>query len=326
MNIFVMGAGQFGTALGSHLAKKTKSAVWIWTRNESQRDEINQKHTNDRVFTDLKLPHNLVATCDKNQMSQADLVLLAVPTQSLEDCLADFQDNLKKPSIFVSTLKGIEINRSLFPSSILQKYIDTRQQAILQLSGPSFADEILAELPTAVSLACSNLKLGETVQNLFHTPFFRTYLLDDLRGLEVCGAMKNIIAIAAGAAEGLGFKSNSHAALITRGLAEMMRMTHMLGGKEETCMGLGGVGDLFLTCSSRQSRNFRLGYRLCSGEKVDEILKSMTSEGYYTVKAIIGMKGDLDLPICEEVYKVLYKKRSIQEGLMSLLQREMKHE
>jgi len=330
--VLVLGAGNFGTCLAQHLALNG-SDVCLWSRHPDVVDSINQNHINPSYLSDIELAKNLVATSELNEeaVSSAEVILLAVPTQALRSVLNHIKPFSSEAQLLVCAAKGIEIDTLKFPREIIESVLGREvARGAVFLSGPSFAREVVQRLPTAVSLASEDPKRCLEAQNLFHADVFRAYSSDDPIGLEVAGALKNVIAIASGAVTGLGFESNSRAAMVTRGLAEITRMGVALGANPLTFNGLGGVGDLFLTCSSEKSRNFSLGYKLAKGKKVDEILSSMGSvaEGYYTTKAVheLAKKLKVQMPICDQVYEVLYEGKPIKEAVKYLLTREAKPE
>jgi glycerol-3-phosphate dehydrogenase (NAD(P)+) len=331
-SVLVIGAGNFGTCLAQHLAINGHK-VMLWAREPEIRDSISSNHRNPKYLREIPLSHDLTATCDLSptMIKKYSIVVLAVPTQFLRSVLEKIRKDFPREILLVSAVKGMEIETGKLPDQIVADVLGPGvAQDLVALSGPSFAIEVALKLPTAVTMAGRNKSRVEWGQRVFHAPFFRVYASSDIIGLEVAGALKNVIAIASGACEGLGFQANSRAALITRGLAEITRAGVALGANPLTFKGLSGVGDLFLTCTSEKSRNFTVGYRLGRGEKLADILATLGSvaEGVHTAKSAysFGQKLHVDLPIALEVYRVLYEDKPIKEAVLALLNREAKAE
>ncbi len=330
--ILVLGSGNFGTCLAQHLALNGCD-VCVWSHHSDVVDSINKHHRNPRYLSSAQLAKNMTATSDLSEetVAMSGVILLAIPTQALRSVLSKVKNLITESHLLICAAKGIEIESLEFPGGIIESVLGPGvAKSAVFLSGPSFASEVVQRLPTAVSLASENPERCFESQKLFHADVFRAYSSDDPTGLEVAGALKNVIAIASGAVTGLGFESNSRAALVTRGLAEITKVGVALGAKPLTFTGLGGVGDLFLTCSSEKSRNFSLGYQLAKGKQAKDILSSMGSvaEGYYTAKAVhdLGRKLKVQIPICDQVYKVLYENKPIEDAVRDLLTREAKPE
>jgi glycerol-3-phosphate dehydrogenase (NAD(P)+) len=252
------------------------------------------------------------------------------PTQTMREVLLGIKKFWRPELLLICAAKGIEIGSLKLPTDIISEILgpDVAAKSAF-LSGPSFASEIAAHQPTAVAVASRDANRAAWAQELFHAAHFRVYTSDDPIGLEVAGALKNIVAIAAGASVGIGFQMNSRAALITRGLAEITRIGVALGANPLTFKGLGGVGDLFLTCTSEKSRNFSVGFRLGKGEQLENVLKEVgVAEGVTTAKAAYDLVNKLgvDAPIMTEVYRVLYEGKPIAQAVMDLLTREAKPE
>ncbi|MCX6130018.1 MAG: NAD(P)-dependent glycerol-3-phosphate dehydrogenase [Proteobacteria bacterium] len=330
--ISVLGSGNFGTCLAQHLAQKAYP-VTLWGRSQSIADSINQQHRNPRYLSHITLSPRLKATTELSHelLKSTQFLILAIPTQSLRLILQKLAGRLNENVIIICAVKGIENETLKFPFQIIEEILGQSfsvRTAIL--SGPSFASEVAEQQPTAVAVGCKDPYVCFRVQELFHTSFFRVYTNDDPIGLEVAGALKNVIAVAAGAAAGLGLQQNARAALLTRGLAEITRMGAHLGAKPLTFIGLGGVGDLFLTCTSEKSRNFTVGYRLGKGEQLPEVIKTLGSvaEGVSTTKAAYALtqKLNIDMPIVKAVFHVLYQGHTLSSALHELLNRDMKAE
>jgi len=330
--VLVLGAGNFGTCLAQHLAT-CGHEVTIWARNTKISASINEFRRNPNYLKEIELSERISATSELSAelVKNSTVVLLAIPTQYLRSVLESIADGFPEDKLLVSAVKGIEIDSRKLPDKIVEDVLGKKiADKLVALSGPSFAIEVAKQLPTAVTMASSDTSRAEWGQKVFHSPFFRVYTSPDPKSVEVAGALKNVIAIASGACEGLGYQSNSRAALITRGLAEMTRTGVALGANPLTFIGLSGVGDLFLTCTSQKSRNYTVGYRLGRGEKLEDIIKTLGSvaEGVYTTKSAyhLGKELGVDMPIIGEVYKVLYENKPIKEAVHDLLHREAKTE
>jgi glycerol-3-phosphate dehydrogenase (NAD(P)+) len=330
--ILVLGTGNFGTCLGNHLAH-LGHPVLMWGRSQDIVGAINTSHKNPKYLSHIELSTNLSATTtlSKELIARTKFLILAIPTQSLRTVLAGFKHDLSPDVVIVCAVKGIENETLCFPYNIIEQELGLAfSDRTVILSGPSFAIEVAERQPTAVSVAAKNQEVNRLTQELFHSSFFRVYTTDDPIGLEVAGALKNVIALASGAAAGLGFQQNAKAALLARGLAEISRLGVVLGAQAITFMGLGGVGDVFLTCTSEKSRNFTVGYRLGKGESLQNVLNTLGSvaEGVWTTKAAHELAKNLkvDAPIIHAVYSVLYEGQTIDKALFGLLNREMKAE
>ena len=328
--IFVLGAGNFGTALSAYLGKLGHK-VLLWHRLQEVLQAITETRFNSRYLTDLQLPETVRATARLEDVQQAELLLLAVPSHALRELLGKLRPLLSSQQVLVSTAKGLELESGLFPRQIVGDVLgaDYANEMVV-LSGPSFAREVADGHPTCISAAgCDRTSLLR-VQEIFHTSHLRVYTSDDPIGLEVAGAFKNVIAIAVGACDGLGFGANSRAALTTRGLAEMMRFGNAVGADPLTFNGLGGIGDLFLTCSSPQSRNYSVGYHLGRGLRLAEAQQQIKSvaEGILTSKALhfLAQKQDVPTPIVDEVYFVLYRDKPIGNAVNDLISRAARPE
>lgn len=328
----VLGTGNFGTCLANYLAQQGHE-VLIWGRSKDIVDSINSHHRNPKYLAHIQLDPRLAAidTLDPKTLAATEFLVLAIPTQSLRQVLRPIAKSMAKGCIVVCAVKGIENDTFSFPIQIIEQELGPQSKdKIVVLSGPSFAIEVAEKQPTAVSIACKDPETNRQTQALFHSSLFRVYTTNDPIGLEVAGSLKNVIAVASGAAAGLGFQQNARAALLARGLAEIARIGAALGANPLTFMGLGGVGDLFLTCTSEKSRNYTVGYRLGQGESLEVVLKTLGSvaEGVSTTKAAFELceKLKVDSPIIHVVYSVLYGGATVSSGLHLLLNREMKAE
>ena len=331
-HILVLGAGNFGTCLGQHLASQGHR-VEIWARSPEVAEGINTNHTNPRYLKEITLSPRLKAfsRLEDAPIQAYDAIVIAVPTQYVRMVVEQISDKMHIDQLLVCAAKGIEVGTEKLPSDILAEICGTFiSHHMVSLSGPSFAIEVAKKQPTGVSVASRVTVRAEWAQDVFHAPKFRAYTSNDPIGLEVAGAMKNVIAIAAGACAGLGFQANSRATLITRGLAEMTRVGVALGANPLTFKGLGGVGDLFLTCSSEKSRNFSVGYIMGQGGTLDEALEEVGSvaEGVTTTLSAQKLSKSLNVstPITNAVYQVLYDKKPISQVVQELISRDAKPE
>lgn len=328
--ITVYGAGSWGTALSYVLAQNGHD-ILLWTHRAEQAEEINQ-HTNERYLKGIKLPDNLKATSNLEEaVLHANVHVLAVPTKAMREVSADIAELIKRPSLFVHVSKGIEPDTLKRVSELIREEIPEKWiEDLVVLSGPSHAEEVVLEHPTTVTAACENNDSAERVQDLFMNQYFRVYTNTDVIGVEVGGALKNIIALAVGITDGLGLGDNAKAAIMTRGLAEIARLGVKMGATPLTFSGLTGVGDLIVTCTSQHSRNWRAGNMLGKGKSLDEVLEEMgmVVEGIRTTKAAHQMAKayDVPMPITEALYGVLFENIPTEEAVGHLMGRMKKNE
>ncbi|WP_272701068.1 NAD(P)H-dependent glycerol-3-phosphate dehydrogenase [Desulfovibrio sp. Fe33] len=330
MKIAVLGAGAWGTTLADMLAKNGRDTT-LWAREPEVVEDI-RSHRENRVFLPgVTLSEALKVESDPEiAFAGADYFLVVIPSQFIRPALAGFRDLLPNRPVIINASKGIELD-SLAPiSRVVADALEGKRPRYAALSGPSFAAEVSRDMPTSVSLGCEDHDLGRELQEVFSTPYFRVYFTPDYRGVELGGAVKNVIAIAAGMADGLGFGHDARAALITRGLAELSRLGEAMGGQERTFMGLSGMGDLVLTCTGDLSRNRQVGLRLGQGAKLEEIIGEMkaVAEGVKTTKSLhhLALKLDVELPITEEVYSILYEGKDPGQATRDLMSRDLKDE
>jgi glycerol-3-phosphate dehydrogenase (NAD(P)+) len=327
--ISVIGAGSWGTTLAAVLAEKGYD-VTLWAHEQELVAEINKKRTNSIYLPECTLPARLKATSDLSEaVADARYIVSVVPTQYIRAVFSPVQSLIRNEAMVISASKGIENTTLLTPSTVLKEVLN-KQVAVL--SGPSFAKEVIAKLPTAVTLASENKDTGLLLQEIFTTDYFRVYTHDDVIGVEIGGALKNVIAIAAGICDGLHLGYDARAALITRGLSEMARLGASMKGKELTFSGLSGLGDLVLTCTGPLSRNYTVGYKLGQGQKLSDIISQTASvaEGVTTTLSLsayhLSQKRRIDMPITEQVYLALYKDKPPAEAVRALMNRSLKTE
>ena len=328
-NVAVLGSGSWGTALAFHLANAGHD-VRLWGRNADLIDEMKARRANAVYLPDIVLPRGVAPTASLEEaLQRADIVLAALPSHGTRAVIRSAAPFIPRQALIVSATKGIEQDTLLRVSEVIaQEVRGARPVAVL--SGPSFAIEVARGLPTAVSVACADPVLAEDVQREFRAAYFRLYGSTDVVGVEIGGALKNIIAIAAGAAEQLGFGDNGKAGIITRGLAEITRLGIAAGANPLTFAGLAGLGDVMTTCYSALSRNHALGVELAKGRKWDDIEGTLpgVAEGAYTVTSALEMASQLgvEMPIAQEVSYALFEGKSVQRCLIDLLSREQKDE
>ncbi|MFC3613371.1 NAD(P)H-dependent glycerol-3-phosphate dehydrogenase [Lutimaribacter marinistellae] len=320
MSITVMGAGAFGTAVAVSLA--SKGPVTVWARSSQQISKIKETRRNEDRLPGVVLPDALTATAEMDDAARSRIILLAVPMQTLRHVLQTYSAALHD-KILVACCKGIELETGLGPVAVMQQTVPDAQHALL--TGPSFAHDIARGLPTALTLACSDADCGEELQRELTTANLRLYRSTDTVGAELGGALKNVVAIACGTAMGAKMGESARAALMTRGYAEMQRVAVARGAEPETMAGLSGFGDLALTCTSEQSRNYRLGLSLGRGEEFDP---AVTVEGVATARAVQALATELrlDMPITTCVTALVDRRLTPQEAMTHLLARPLKEE
>lgn len=326
--IGVIGAGGWGTALAK-LLTENGHAVTLWSYEKEVENEINKKHENSIYLPDVKLPPNLKATSDAKKLNKVDTFVVGVPTKFLRKTLTGNEFNFQDKMI-VNVGKGIEKDTLNTVSSILIDCCGVDPSNYVILTGPSHAEEVTRNIPTTVVAAAFNQKNAMIVQDLFTNPNFRVYTSDDVTGCELGGALKNVIAIAVGIIDGLELGDNVKAALMTRGLAEMSRLGTVLGANPMTFSGLSGLGDLIVTCNSRYSRNRALGEMIGKGKSLDEILSEtkMIAEGVNTIQSAysLSLKHNVEMPITEQMYKILFENVTPITALNDLMTRSTKRE
>ena len=326
--VAILGAGAWGTALAVHLARATAPpAILLWARDQAQARAMREQRENSRYLPGVALPGVITIVDDAvKAVSAATLILVATPIAALPAVAAKFAGHSRAPLVWLG--KGF-VASDTGPAGVAlaHRVIAPLWAApVGVVSGPSFAEEVAAGLPTAVSVAATDAGVAESVAQCLRGDALRAYVSDDLTGVEVGGAVKNVLAIAAGASDGLRFGNNARAALITRGLAETGRLSAALGGKRETLMGLAGLGDLILTCTGDLSRNRRVGLGLARGDTLADVLEKLghVAEGVAAARAAHALAGALgiDMPIVAAVYRVLYEGLAPKQAVAALLARE----
>ncbi|MCA1781256.1 MAG: NAD(P)H-dependent glycerol-3-phosphate dehydrogenase [Dermatophilaceae bacterium] len=334
MHVTVIGAGSWGSALASLLRSKDHEVV-LWDIDRETVTAIEDTGNNERYLPGLPLSPGLRATTDLAEaVAGADLIVLAVPSQVMRDVaerLSPLLDTTADDSILCSVTKGIEVETLMTMHQVLEDVFPAEvHPRLIYLSGPSFAVEVAAGLPTAVTIAGRDLSYARRAQIAFATKFFRPYVTEDVVGVEIGGCAKNVVAIAVGLANGMGFERNADAGLITRGLSEITRLGVALGADPLTFGGLSGVGDLVLTCTSEKSRNYRVGYGLGRGEDLESIQERLgqVAEGVVNAKAVhlLAVSVGVEMSLCNAVYRLLYEGLTPEQAVDELAARDLKHE
>lgn len=331
--IAVIGAGAWGTGIAIVLGRKGTHRVRLWAHEADVCESISRARINEKFLPGRQIPDCVTATNDlASAIEGAQIVVSVMPSQHCRGLFEKMRPLIPEQTLIVSATKGLEEGSLLRMTEVISQVLQRGNGfAIGALSGPSFAQEVARGDPTAVTIASQDDSLARTVQQEFSNPSFRVYTNGDVTGVELGGALKNIVAIAAGICDGLGLGHNSIAALITRGLAEMTRLVVACGGRAETMAGLAGLGDLVLTCTGGLSRNRSVGVELGRGRKLPEILDSMhgmVAEGVFTTTAAVGLarKREVEMPITEQMYAILHKNKSPREAIHELMTRSGKSE
>jgi glycerol-3-phosphate dehydrogenase (NAD(P)+) len=324
----VIGAGSWGTALAKHAADVGHD-VTLWSHAAAHAERVEATRENTQYLPGIRLPDNLHVTADLGAaLAQPELVLSVVPSHVKREVWRRARPFLAKGVPVMSASKGIEVDTLALMSEVLHDELG--DQPLAFLAGPSFAKEVAVHAPTAVVLASKDQALAKQLQRSISSDWLRTYISEDVIGLELGGALKNVIAIACGIADGLGFGHNTRAAIITRGLAEITRMAIKLGGDPLTMAGLGGMGDLVLTCTGDLSRNRRVGLGLGQGKALPQILEEMgqVAEGVRTAQSAyaLALREGIEMPIVTEMYRILHEGKPARTSVLDLMRRELKHE
>jgi len=328
LRIAVLGDGGWGTTLAVLLAKKGYT-VTLWGAFADYCQVMLKTRYNPKFLPGIKIPQSIEITSDINAaVSENEIVVLAIPSQYTRQTLRKITTGFSKKTIFLSVTKGIEISSSQRISQVILAELGPVKLAVL--SGPTIASEVAKEIPTTAVAASVNKQIRKIIQTVFSTSRFRVYTNADIIGVELGGSLKNVIAIACGVSDGLGFGTNTKAAILTRGLAEISRLGKAMGAKAETFSGISGLGDLVTTCISKQSRNRSLGELIGKGKKLKEICRNMqmVAEGVPTAKSAyaLSLKYKIDMPIIKEIYLLLYKNKSPRQAVNDLMSRRNKEE
>ncbi len=330
MRAAVIGAGGWGTTLAHLLAQRGHDVV-LWARSEAHAAEMESSRQNPTYLSGITLHPDLHVTSDPRRLADRRLYVFAVPSQATRKVAADLAPHIGSGAgICVTASKGIEKVTMLRMTEVLSQALSVGSERLLSLSGPSHAEEVAREVPTAVVVAGDDHTLATEVQAAFLLPFFRVYSSSDVIGVEIAGALKNVIAVCAGILDGAGFGDNTKAALMTRGLAEMRRLGVALGAEEHTFSGLAGLGDLVVTCSSRHSRNRFVGEELGRGKLLTEVLEGMkmVAEGVTTTQSAyeLAKAHRIEMPIVEETYRILFEGKDPRTAVNDLMTRNPKSE
>lgn len=329
--VVVIGAGSWGSAISLVLASKGLD-VTIWDRDEKRANLLETTRKNEKYLKDITFPSNIkITSSTKDLLKDAKFIVFSVPAQALRSVISKFSNDITEDMIIINTAKGIELTTGMRLSQVIKDEIKGKyHKNICVLSGPTHAEEVALSYPTAI-VAAGDEKVAKKVQELFSTPTFRVYVNEDIAGCEICGALKNIMAIGAGVIDGIGYGDNTKAALMTRGLQEIKLFgMKKSNAKSETFDGLSGMGDLIVTCNSQHSRNRHVGDSLGRGQKLDDIIKSMNmvAEGVATTRAVYEIIKDenIDMPITRAIYKVLFENETPNDMIEVLMTRKLKNE
>ena len=329
MKVSVLGTGSWGTALAQVLSDNGNE-VLLWGIDQGEVDDITLNHHNSKYF-EAEIAHDLRATTNLQEVSDSDIILAAVPTMALEGVLKQVADIIEKPVIIINVAKGFHpVTHNRLSIVIADTVPAEKRKAIVSLIGPSHAEEVIVRKVTVVNAVSEDEEAAKLIQKIFSNGYFRVYRNTDVIGAETGVAIKNVMAIASGILEGIGQGDNAKAALMTRGLAEMTRFGTALGGKKETFLGLDGVGDLIVTCTSRHSRNFMAGYQIGLDGGAEKFLREnkKTVEGILACKVVHeeALARGIEMPITAKVYAVLYEGEKPQDAIMELMARDLKPE
>ena len=326
--IGIVGGGSWGTALAILLGKKGYN-LDIWLRNKKQCDDINKYRENVKYLPGIIIPNSIkVIKNNEKTIKDKDIIVLAVPSHAVRSTLKHLKEIVTKNQIIVNLAKGIENDTLCRISEIVKEELPNIHYAVL--SGPSHAEEVAKDIPTAIVAAAEQKQVAQLVQDVFMSPKFRVYTTPDVVGVELGGALKNVIALGAGISDGLGYGDNTKAALINRGIFEIARLGKKMGADEVSFAGLSGIGDLIVTCTSMHSRNRRAGIKIGEGMSMQQAIESigMVVEGIKTTKSAyeLSKKMNIRMPITEEIYQVLYEGKNVKNSVINLMLRDKTHE
>ena len=324
LKVGLLGGGSWGTTVASLAAKKNPTI--IWARNPATVKEINERHTNEKYLPDAKLTPSLIASSSiKETVEEADVIVLGIPSQSMRKVLEEAKPHIRPWVPIINLAKGLEISTKMRMTEIIEELMPGHPTGVL--TGPNLAKEIHFGKAAAAVIAMVDDRIAKRLQPIFSSGLFRVYTNNDVIGCELGGALKNIYAIATGMGDGANAGDNTRAGIITRGLSELTRLGIAMGGKKSTFSGLAGMGDLVATCSSTKSRNHHVGFELGRGKSLEQIINEMNeiAEGVKTVKVAreLAREYNVDMPISEEIYKVLYEGNTVNEAFRGLLHYEV---
>ena len=327
----MLGSGAWGTAIADLIARNTNQNVYLWSYEKQVAEKINSELKNHKYLPNKKLSNKIIADSHLPYI-KTEIIFVAIPSQFIFDFFkktkAHFKKYQKKTYNFVICSKGIDYKRKKLLSDVIIDFFPTSKVAIL--SGPSFAIEVVNRKPTAITLATKSSQLASFTTTLLKNKYFRVYLTKDIIGVQINGTMKNVLAIAAGLSEGLNLGENARAAILARGIKEIIRLVKAVGGKKDTVLGLSGLGDIILTSVSRSSRNYNFGFMLGRGKKVKNLINinKQVTEGAYNIKVIYFLKEKhkVNMPILDAIYKVLTKNYSFNKAIQDLLSRPLSHD
>ena len=325
MNISILGTGEYGLAL-SLMFHRNKCHIKMWTKFDEEKNMLVEKRENTRVLPGVKIPDDIVFTTDmKEAVSKADLIVIAVPAGFVDSVSSELKYCITKEQHICIASKGIEQGTCSFVYDILTRYISSDNIAVI--SGPSFAVDIASLCPIGLALATSNKETEELIKKTLQNDYLKLRTTDDIVGVELCGSIKNVIAIAAGILDGMGFPESTQAMFITESLNDIKNLIHALGGNRNTILSFAGFGDLLLTATSSKSRNFRLGYLIGSNApkgELDDYMNNTTIEGLYTLKSIYKLLRDrkVDMPIIDLIYDIIYKDRDVNDLVKFLIEKD----
>ncbi len=324
LKVGLLGGGSWGTTVASLTAKNAETI--IWARNQKTVDEINTHHTNEKYLPNAKLTSTLIASNSiKETVENADVIVLGIPSQNMRKVLEEAKQYIRPWVPIINLAKGLEISTKMRMTEIIEEIMPGHPAGVL--TGPNLAKEIHFGNAAAAVIAMVDEKIAKKLQTVFSSGLFRVYTNTDVVGCELGGALKNIIAIATGMGDGANAGDNTRAAIVTRGLAELTRLGTAMGGKQRTFYGLAGMGDLVATCSSSKSRNHHVGFQLGRGKSLEEIISEMNevAEGVKTAKVVrqLAKEYNVDMPISEEIYKVLYEGNKVNDAFKGLLRYEV---
>jgi glycerol-3-phosphate dehydrogenase (NAD(P)+) len=330
MKIAIIGAGSWGTAIASMLAHKSHEVI-LWARNEGLIAELIETKENKTYLPNVKLSSHIIFTNDLAKAThKASMIIITTPSHAVRQTIEGVADTISPEAIIVSAAKGFELSTAKRLSEVIEEVLPVHKERIAVLSGPNHAEEVGLRQPSASVIGAAYRNIAEQVQDAFMLPFFRVYTNPDIVGVELGGALKNIIALGAGIAEGLSYGDNTKAALMTRGIAEITRLGVALGAHSSTFSGLSGIGDLMVTCTSRHSRNRRAGILLAKGQTMQQIESEskMVVEGIRATVAAhqLAKKYQVEMPITEEIFKVLYENKPPETAVRDLMTRGRTHE